>query len=563
MKKTTFRTAFMVLILLQLLLIFYYGTQKAGFHEDEYFSYFSPNRSVGFYYVDREWVRTDTLMREFAVVPGEGFRFDQVRIFTSWDTHPPLFYDLIHLACSLTPWLFTKWQGIAVNMVGFVLVQLLLAALCKQLSCSKSGEQRARALALLCCASYGFLPGAVTGVILIRMYEYLTAAFLLSLLFHVRIIRSHERRSFLTALTGAALATFLGFLTQYFYILLLAPAGVFTALFLLLRHRREGIRKGLREAFAYGFSQALALGLTVLYYPWSMAHIFGGYRGDDVASDFFDISNTLDRLALFGRLLTRFGFAGLLPLMLLPVVLFVLCLMRKTAKNKTAVGSASADHATEDCAGTDVDIAGYLLCLFSSLGYFFLVSKVGLILGFPSFRYVLPLVPLCVLFSLLAVRGLLDLLPAGGSPSRSALLRRCAFLAAAAVFTLSCIKGIAEKDVLFLYREDVEKVAFAREHKDLPVVIIYNNSTPYNIWRLTNELFEHDALYYMNPDNLSPLEDETILASDDLLVYVADSHTADDMLRLVAESGTKAPRRITHVFQEDMWNLYELSRPAP
>ena len=49
----TFLTAF--LLLLQLGVCIYFGTQKQGFHQDEYYSFFSSNRTAGLYEPDRAW----------------------------------------------------------------------------------------------------------------------------------------------------------------------------------------------------------------------------------------------------------------------------------------------------------------------------------------------------------------------------------------------------------------------------------------------------------------------------------------------------------------------------
>lgn len=46
----------MVLLLcLQIIVLFYYGSRKAGFHEDELYSYYSSNKTAGLFVNDREW----------------------------------------------------------------------------------------------------------------------------------------------------------------------------------------------------------------------------------------------------------------------------------------------------------------------------------------------------------------------------------------------------------------------------------------------------------------------------------------------------------------------------
>ena len=92
--------ALFLLLILQILLLLYYGNRKAGFHEDEYYSYYSTNRTAGLFEPDREWVDRDTFRNEFVVLQGEGFRYGLVSTVQSWDVHPPFFYFLLHTACS-------------------------------------------------------------------------------------------------------------------------------------------------------------------------------------------------------------------------------------------------------------------------------------------------------------------------------------------------------------------------------------------------------------------------------------------------------------------------------
>ena len=53
----------------------WFGFRKAGFHEDEYYSYYSTNMTYGWNVPNGEWVDMQHYRNEFAVVPGEGFQY--------------------------------------------------------------------------------------------------------------------------------------------------------------------------------------------------------------------------------------------------------------------------------------------------------------------------------------------------------------------------------------------------------------------------------------------------------------------------------------------------------
>ena len=178
--------AFLALLCLQILLLAYFGNRKAGFHEDEYYSYYSTNRTAGLFEPDREWVERDSFRNEFVVLEGEGFRYGLVATVQSWDVHPPFFYFLLHTVCSVFPGVFSKWLGIGVNIAAFAIHFALLSWLAYMVG----GKDKKLAFAVT--AVYGCNAAAVSGVMFIRMYEWLSVFVLLCACLHVREIgRAH------------------------------------------------------------------------------------------------------------------------------------------------------------------------------------------------------------------------------------------------------------------------------------------------------------------------------------------------------------------------------------
>ncbi|MBR5116725.1 MAG: hypothetical protein IK096_06640, partial [Lachnospiraceae bacterium] len=156
----------------------WYGSQKQGFHEDEIYSYWSSNRTAGINWPDRDWMDTQALTDEMVVLPGEEFHYGLVRTVQSWDVHPPLWYDLLHTACSLRPGVFSKWLGIGVNLVGWALCYLLLLGIMRT-------ARMPHRFAAGFLALWALNPVAISGVLFIRMYEWLTVFVLACLFLHL------------------------------------------------------------------------------------------------------------------------------------------------------------------------------------------------------------------------------------------------------------------------------------------------------------------------------------------------------------------------------------------
>ena len=210
-KKKTFYLLFLLIWVVQMLTAFYFCTQKQGFHEDEYYTYYSTARTNGFYVEDGQWMERETYRNEFVVLPGQQFQYGLVKQVQSWDVHPPVYYWVFHTVASLVPGVFSKWIGLAVNLVFYGINICLLG----YLSWLISGKNEK--VTLLVTLFYGLTPAAFSGVVFIRMYEMLTAFVLLSAILHIKGLQKFSVKNVLLMMT----VTYLGYLTQYYYFIFL------------------------------------------------------------------------------------------------------------------------------------------------------------------------------------------------------------------------------------------------------------------------------------------------------------------------------------------------------
>lgn len=532
-KRLLWGGAFLLLLLLQLLLLIYYGSRKSGFHEDEFYSYYSTNKTAGLFVNDREWIDKDSYRNEFVVLPGEQFRYGIVKQMQSWDVHPPLYYYILHTVCSLFPGVFSKWLGIAVNLTAFVPCFFLLAGIVYEIA--GKGEKGAR-LAFLTCLLWGGSAAVISGVMFIRMYQWMTLFVLLCAWLHVRAVR--KQKFGLPFLIPVGVTVFLGFLTQYFYMVFHFFLGAAFCVYLLSR-------KKIRVLLSYGAACVLAFGLAVLYYPASMSHIFRGYRGTEAMDEFADTGNTLERLQFFTELFDKYEVAGCLT-----VILLVICLLWVT---RSCLGGREklVDHPAGRRVSGRLPVEIWLL-VSACAGYFFIVAKTALLLGETSNRYMLPIYGL-LLFLLLyfLTEPLSGFLPEG---KKTGWILFCVLCAGVLL-----MNGISLKAgrVFFLYEEERAAMAFVRENKDVPVVVFYNSASESNVWRLSDELMEYPEIYLASEDNMDKLTDETLNTSDRVLAYVADHESGTACLDRLLESNAKLTE-YRLIAEKGLWKLYEL-----
>lgn len=543
-----------ILLLLQMAVLLYYGGRKAGFHEDELYTYYSSNKTAGLFVNDRQWTLRDEIRNDFVVLKGEQFRYDVVWQMQSWDVHPPLYYFVFHTVCSLFPGVFSKWLGIAVNLFAYAGSYLFLAyasytAVCCGGTAQCQGEdgrkqEKAQILSFLTCLFWGFSGAVVSGVLFIRMYQLLTLFVLLCLSLHLRAVfkQDFRIRSFLLPL---AVTVFLGFLTQYYYIIFHFFLGAGFCIYLLRR-------KKIRELFSYAAACAIGLLAALIYYPPALSHIFRGYRGTEAVSEFGNASNTLDRLRFFGGLFDDYVMSDTLIIWIL-----VLTLMAVTIGYLQKRGKLT---------GRGVNPAAALM-LFTATGYFFTVSKTALLLAETSNRYQLPIYGILCFLLIYGVWSCVERLGEIRSGKRAEVPghQESRFLSKVLPGTLCLIllltdaTALCRGRVFFLYEEERETMAFVREHKDVPVVVFYNEASGDHIWWLSDELMEYPKVYLASMGNKELLTDETITESESLLVYAADYENQEDYLQgLLEVNKNLSSYQVIAGKGRGVWTLYEV-----
>lgn len=543
-----------ILLLLQMAVLLYYGGRKAGFHEDELYTYYSSNKTAGLFVNDRQWTLRDEIRNDFVVLKGEQFRYDVVWQMQSWDVHPPLYYFVFHTVCSLFPGVFSKWLGIAVNLLAYAGSYLLLAyssytavwcgGTAQRREEDERRQEKAQILSFLTCLFWGFSGAVISGVMFIRMYQLLTFFVLLCLSLHLRVVfkQDFRIRSFLLPL---AVTVFLGFLTQYYYIIFHFFLGAGFCFYLLRR-------KKIRELFSYAAACAIGLLAALVYYPPALSHIFRGYRGTEAVSEFGNASNTLDRLRFFCGLFDDYVMSDTLIIWIL-----VLTLMAVTIGYLQKRGKLT---------GRGVNSAATLM-LFTAAGYFFTVSKTALLLAETSNRYQLPIYGiLCFLLIYgvwSCVERLREALPGKrGAPPE---YQEGRFLSGilpgilCVILLLTDASMLLRGRVFFLYEEEKEIMAFVQEHRDVPVVVFYNEASGDHIWWLSDELMEYPKVYLASMGNKELLTDEIITESESLLVYAADYENQEDYLQgLLEVNKNLSSYQMIAEKGRGVWTLYEV-----
>lgn len=530
----------LLIVAVAMLTAVFFCAQKKGFHEDEFYTFYSTARTNGFFVEDGQWMDHDTYYQEYIVLPEQGFQYGLVKLVQSWDVHPPVYYWIFHTVDSLCAGSFSKWIGLSVNLV-FYCFNLLLMAYLSYLVSGKNAK-----MSLLATWFYALTPAVVSGVIFIRMYEVLCFFVFLCAVLHTReilrlekqagetteeTVKGNRKLSFVKFLMPITVVTYLGFLTQYYYFIFLFFLAVAFCLYLLWKDRN------LWNCIRYGISQTIAFVSAYLTYPAWPGQMFHGQRGAQATGNFFDLSNTFDRLAFYYDLLDEYVFGGLLTIALLIAILLFLFANYRRTKKQTAVEKT----------GNAV-----LLFVFSFtvLGYFFAVSKTALLLGETSIRYQLPIYGIVILLVFMAFSAVL----------KEFVPEKC-WKYAGVVCAVICLAvnlfGLCTDKVVFLYPEAEEQMDYARQQSatDTPVVYLYNTGDEWCIWGVADELFAYSRVYFASTAGAEKITDSVIQNADRLVVYVADGADESQLQRIL--NSNENLKEYTLKFEEKFCNVYE------
>ena len=166
-------TALVLVLILVTSVCFLFSTRKEGMFIDEIYTYGLSNNSSGPFLrdmkgghiVDTVFTREE-LLDYVSVSAEEGFDFGSVYYNQVNDVHPPLYYWLFNIASSLVPGTFSKWTGLALDYVIYMLGIVMLYKLVRKLHGSR---ENACAAAVL----YGLSLMGLSTMLMIRMYVLL------------------------------------------------------------------------------------------------------------------------------------------------------------------------------------------------------------------------------------------------------------------------------------------------------------------------------------------------------------------------------------------------------
>lgn len=570
---------FLVLMIVLIPVLLWFGNEKQGFHEDEYYTYYSSNRTAGLFVEDRSFLDTNDIYRELCVNAGEGFNYSMVKLVQSWDVHPPFYYYVFHTVCSLMTGQFSKWSGIVANLPAYVGTMLLFYLFLKR--------QRIELIPrLVICLIIGIHPMMISGVMFVRMYMWLTL-FVVALAYlhfclyealiceeifgnkdnHKGLISKYPQS--LIYILSIAIVTYLGFLTQYYFLIFLVFQAFALGLLFAINRKWKFQKDEIKLMVVYVFAEGLALVLALLSYTAAFSHIFRGYRGTEAKAELLDITNLAGRIRFFFGLLNEYVFDGMLVFVLiLGLLIFVRKLLnRSEIKTNKDIDKFNVDSGCKRERTRNFEMPKNALIWIPVIAYYLTIMKTALVLGNTSNRYELPVYGLLLMLICVGVCRAFDSDNASGvrddieeneeKDAENKKQTRIILTTVMILFLVMDLHSLASGKVLFLYPEQKEHRSFARTMSEAgaEAVVVYNEASPYNIWREAGELLEYSRIYTISEQNRELVTEPEIIKAKELAVYVAKGEDADYWCDAILAQNSEL-LDYEQVYETDMWCVY-------
>ena len=490
---TAFKIMLIITIVLQLAVALCFCMQKQGFHYDENYSYYSSNVTYGLNPPDGDWLSGSTIAEEFCITPGKGFNFPLVAQMQSFDVHPPMYYFLLNIICSLSSGIFSKWQGLILNLIFFVISELLIIAIA-----NKVGNKN-KAITWFSLALFGFSPAIISGITFIRMYMLLTSECMALILLHMNMLtdikNSGSLSRFVKYLIQIAVTVYIGFLTHYYFAVFAFFVAAFTTLYLFFSKNTR------KTSYIYAITVIAGLLSAVLSYPASLRHIFRGYRGTEAMGAFFDMNNLSDRMGLFVGLIDDYVLNRTFYILLL---IILLAYVQVRFMNKRVSPNL--------CFG---------LSFITAVGYFAIVMKTALMNYEEAVRYEMPIYGLLIILIVVSLYSLItNTSPVTEGDSRGGQVQRLLVGVMLAITLVMQFKGLYDGKVLFLYPEEKNEKEFATEHKDDVIIYVYDNDNKWKMWDNAHELEQYNRIYCIEMNHEGGIDNRELLEAKHAYAYV-------------------------------------------
>ena len=492
-----------VVLILQSIIYIFVAKNKSYIHIDEAYSFGLSNYdkieiqdNKDFY---NTWHSKDYYEDYLAVQEDEIGDFKPVYENQKNDVHPPLYYFFLRICMNFTNGHFSIWPGIILNIIIYAFITIFMYLILKKLF---KNENYADIKAIFLAFISSIILASLSNVINVRMYSLSTLNVLITTFLHIKLFESKDFNVKLFLAIGASALA--GVLTHYYYLFFLATLYII----FLIKFISE---KQFKKLLFYTLALFIAGIISLIIFPYSLQHMFFGYRGQGVISNFENISEIIPSIYSQLYTLNYYAFNGLLPIILL--IMIVLFIYNRIVKKDM---------------NFDKDIIGILKIICIPTILFFIITSISS--PWKVLRYI---VPVCGLAFILMIFCFYKLLQAGFGEKVSNIL----------ICVFCCIVLISHfvlhlKPEL-LYDDKKEIVQKLSGDLNLPTIYFFDSQKggfldDIYIFSKLNDSYIAKDIDYTESNVQKIVENKDI--SDGILIFINDDKDNDSIINIVKKA---------------------------
>ena len=216
-------------IVIVMALALFWCFQKKGMFLDEIYSYgLSNGYFTPFLKAIKQNNIIDTVFSKkelfdyLTVSAQDSFKYDSVFYNQMQDVHPPLFYVCLHTLSSIFPNIFTKWTGLGLNLVYFLITLIFIGKISNRLF---DNQYISASMIIL----YGCTSCALSNVIFIRMYMLSTMFTVILAWLVLNVLNDDKWINYILC----SVVVCAGLLTHYFFVFYAFFISAFIVIYLL------------------------------------------------------------------------------------------------------------------------------------------------------------------------------------------------------------------------------------------------------------------------------------------------------------------------------------------
>ena len=553
-----------ITIIIISIVMFYWISQKEGFHEDEIFSYGSSNYSldnvfqrygekdeinqiifdkilvgnvvdnIKFYLTNPNqfmeeynnlvkqekpiWKTKQEAQEYLTIGKADILNYFSVYYNQSRDVHPPLFYFAVHIVSSIFFGMFSKYIIFLINLIFLILSFIMLRKILKLLD--------KQYLSIPLVILYGLSIGAISTVIFLRMYQMLVFFILLSLYLHIKIIKNKfdidkKTRNILIA------TTILGFLTQYYYCIF-AFFEFLVLIIMLLKSKKYDI---LRKYIKYHIISAI-IGIAI--FPASIYHIFFSYRGIGAGE-----KSGLENIGIYLKeLCYAFSINEILVLgfILILICITIIFVIRKKEKLSSTKKNILA-----------------ILIIPTILSFFVICLISPQMKDDTIIRYISIIIPLVSIIIILILDKITNIFIKNK--------KNISFIVILILVGILSIYGLITSEPRYLYKGYNQILNVAKENKDLHYMYVCDNNFTYLSELPEFLVYDKTMIINNNLDNLEQLKDDGELnRQESIIINIKKWLDYDKILKDVMEYTEFNNYEILYESDEQESIIYKLTK---